>query len=603
MKNIIDSIIPQSQLGINACESFEKLGVGGEGNIDRMEKDKDKDKKDKKHKRASSMGIFKRNENNNEGGDSHHLSSRPITPIKNVRRIKNQGNNDNNSNCNSPNSNGRMSLRIGKSHSRNNSSTNSALLITTNKSGLSPNHSPSKGRSKPLETIESNETSDQYKIIHGDSSESGPVEISIRSSEQDPSPHQTSIPPVSDFLLQAKLCHLMERYREIDQNFDLSVLTDVSRQDMELFVDRRAKSPPRPSSAGENKISPPLDNLSPPMENVMQTMSSVPASSTLNLAPAHKPIVKSIISCASDLVLSGFYYETNQNENSEIHDTTQDKAPGDRTEVAVFASDVLRQFIVVYQGSAENQTKPIRNRFGKFKNKASKNFGDGNSLTVFPAFEQGYNLSGIEERVFQKLDALAELHPFFDVIMTGHSYGAMLALLGSMRYACSRPAMMVSCYAFGCPKVGALDFRHCVHSLPNLKIMRLEYGFDPWVHAPENPTWTHAGHTISILPQQFNKDRKIGSEKPTKEKDQNNTQHEYLIRAYKFGNDRPDSAVNRKFIGKKGNRQEKQIDHDLSSYLNAIGAALKESSSWPRGFVGEEGSGVQGLNSENRLVC
>mmetsp|Transcript_18568 Transcript_18568/g.23372 ORF Transcript_18568/g.23372 Transcript_18568/m.23372 type:complete len:179 (-) Transcript_18568:119-655(-) len=178
----------------------------------------------------------------------------------------------------------------------------------------------------------------------------------------------------------------------------------------------------------------------------------------------------------------------------------------------------------------------------------------------------------------------------------------MLALLGSMRYACSRPAMMVSCFAFGCPKVGALDFRHYVNSLPNLKVTRLEYGFDPWVHAPDNPAWTHAGHTISIIPQmQSSKERKGGNEKGNKDNNQNNT--ELCIRAYKFGNDRPDSAANGKFIGKKGNRQEKQIDHDISSYLNAIELITKDGVSWPRQFVGEEGTGVRGMNKEKRLVC
>ncbi len=211
----------------------------------------------------------------------------------------------------------------------------------------------------------------------------------------------------------------------------------------------------------------------------------------------------------------------------------------------------------------------------------------------------------MEERVFKKLDELAEKHPFFDVIVTGHSYGAMLALLGSMRYARLRPAMMVSCIGFGCPKVGALDLRHFVNSLPNLKVVRLENGFDPWVHIPDNPNYTHAGHTISIVPQtQSGKERKNNNNN-TNEKGgaKESVSEDVVVRAYKFGNDRPDSAPNGKFIGKKGNRQEKQIDHDMSSYLGALEVIAKDNTCWPRYFVGEEGSGVRGLNSEKRLVC
>ncbi len=579
----------------NSFESFVDLNSI---NID------SKDSKEKKHRRAGSLGIFKRNSN-----DGNEIN-RPKTPIKKLLRNKN-----NNSGNSSPNpytgikdeeedtkataaTPGRLksALRLGKNHSRNDSISNNIVLAKLSQTGISPDHSPTRGKKIPLEPIQSND-SDQSKSLHADLSGSPKTEIKLRSSEHDPSPHQVSIPPVTDVIMQAKLCQVMEMYREVDQNFDFSALVNVSRYDMEMFVERKPKSPPRASSTGSN-------NLSPPQGDMFQSispMSSMPSPSLMNLVPAHKPIVESVINIASDLVVSAFYHEVCQIENPITHDTTHEKCPGDRTEVAIFASDELRQFIVVYQGSCENQAKPIRNRLGKFKSKCEKNFGeDEEALTVFPPFEQAYCQCGIEEKVFQKLDELAEQHPFFDVIVTGHSYGAMLALIGSMRYACSRSAMMVSCYAFGCPKVGALDFRYYVNSLPNLKVMRVEYGCDPWVHTPEH--LTHAGHTISItLQQQSNKERKAGGEKLTK--DEPSPQNELLVRAYKFGNDRPDSASNGKYIGKKGNRQEKQIDHDLSSYLNAIEIVAKDAFAWPQQFVGEEGRGVQGLDSEKRLVC
>lgn len=613
MKGVMD-FMQQQQSG---SESFDYGGVTvtGSGSSDQYDiiSNGSKDKKEKKHKRAASLGIFKRNDNT-IGGE------RPITPVKGLKRGKN--------NTSPSSSNGEEEEGIGRSSKSPGRRKRSIRLgggknqsknaNYDNNNGVTPSHSPRRMSGQPLETIQSNESagSGSYLVAQCSSAGSPTSQIKLRSSEQDPSPHQIIIPSISDVLLQVKLCHLMERYREIDQNFHFGALSNVSREDMEMFVglDKKSRpnSPIRQSASGGSNFSPPKESTF--MQNAALTSPSPVSTSRLsNLVDVHKPIVKSIVSAASDLVLAAFFYATNQKENTITHDTTQDKSPGDRTEVAIFASDDLRQFIVVYQGSAENQTKPIRKRFtGKFKSNVAKNFrSDEEHLTVFPPFEQGYSQSGLQDKVFKKLDALAEQHPFFDVIVTGHSYGGMMALLGSMRYACSRPAMMVSCFAFGCPKVGALDFRHYANSLPNLKVTRFEYGFDPWVHAPDNPTWTHAGHTVSILQQvQSSKERKGGNDKGNKDNTQNNKdlsskslQIELLIRAYKFGNDRPDSAANGKFIGKKGNRQEKQIDHDIASYLNAIELVAKEGVSWPRQFVGEEGTGVRGLNKETRRVC
>ena len=530
-----------------------------------------RDKKEgKKHKRASSLGFFKRNVSYDEDDPS---SSRPTTPSKGLRRNKSNGSKAD-EDVGKSSGLRKLSLRIGKSHSRNNSSTsNNSFLSDSIGKGISPDHSPTRENKVHLETIDSLHCDSDNNLkprLHVSTS----GEIKLRSSEQDPSPHQISIPPVSEALMQAKLCHVMELYRQVDQNFDFGNLVEVPRHDMEMFLRVRPTTPSQASS----RVSP----LSSSGENLLfqpvTTLATSPTNSLHSLVPVHRPIVESILSTARDMVVAAFYYDINQSENT---------CPCDRTEVAIFASDELRQFVVVFQGSSENQNRPIRNRIGKFNNKPTKNFGDDKSLSVLPSFEQGYTSSGLEKRVFQKLDELAEQYPFFDVIMTGHSYGAVLALLASTRYASSKSALMVSCYAFGCPKVGALDFRYYVNSLPNLRVMRIEYGCDPWVHAPDHPNWTHAGHTMSILPHEHS----------SKEKD------DFLVRAYKFDNHCPDSPANTKYIGKKGNRQEKQVDHDISSYLEAIEIISNDIFAWPTKFMGEEGFGVQGLNSEKRLVC
>lgn len=251
-------------------------------------------------------------------------------------------------------------------------------------------------------------------------------------------------------------------------------------------------------------------------------------------------------------------------------------------------------------------------------------------MDVLPSFCKAYFSEpefDLEGRVFGKLDELAETHPFFDVIMTGHSFGATLAQLSSMRYACSRPMMMVSCIAFGCPKIGALNFRHYVNSLPNLKVMRFEYGSDPWISAPDSPAWVHAGHAIVIDSQMVksntpsgksggdvvsssNKTDKSSSQLPTPSQKQSQ-----LVRAYKFGDRPPAQATSGKFMGgllsrhnanrqerAKGSRHERQQDHDILSYIKAIELITKKDILWPQHFVGEEGTGVSGLNHEKRRM-
>lgn len=215
--------------------------------------------------------------------------------------------------------------------------------------------------------------------------------------------------------------------------------------------------------------------------------------------------------------------------------------------------------------------------------------------------------------MFARLDALAEEHPFFDVIMTGHSFGGALAQLSGMRYANARPAIMVSCFAYGCPKIGDLDFRYYVNSLPNLKVMRIEYGSDPWINTPDHHTWVHAGHTIAMYKGEKTVEKETSPSINNVNDSGKNVTHVgeaiVIVKAFKFGDNRPDSGGGKK-IGKilsklPNNKQEKQLDHVISSYIHALDQVSTGASAiaWPRRFVGEEGTGVHGLNQEKRLVC
>jgi hypothetical protein len=282
---------------------------------------------------------------------------------------------------------------------------------------------------------------------------------------------------------------------------------------------------------------------------------------------------------------------------------------------------------VVYQDSDENQSNPVKKREQKdgiqrrFHIGSGKNdnrFSEEQPYPVFPPFRKAYFENGdIESKVFRTLDELSEQNPFYDVIMTGHSMGGVLSLLASMRYADAKPAIMVSCFALGCPKVGSLDFRFYINSLPNLKVMRFEYGFDPWIYCPDHPMWVHVGHTIMISKCESKTDASGPNHRVLHRTSSDGVVYAnsrcLTVKAFKFGAIRPDSSGSVKGVGgglgKILNRhRERNMDHEISSYVHALEMLQTfdnsdNQGSWPISFVGEDGGGVQGLDHEKRLVC
>ncbi|GFH48427.1 hypothetical protein CTEN210_04903 [Chaetoceros tenuissimus] len=504
------------------------------------------------------------------------------------------------------------------SHRRSISAGFAAVFKRDDENGEGRASTPGKrlGRGRRMNKNEKNIDS-ALEIIASESMEDSKsnAEIKLRSSEQDPSLHQVTIPSPADLLYPAKLCQLFEQYRVIDQNFDFHSLVGIGRVELETIygnismsqsVRSQQSMQSRPTSPSVNSpamISPspvmtsrptsPSNAMSPPM-NMLEHQLLDTLMTQNNFVQAHAPIIESIIE-QDDLIVEGFFYEQSPDSNEE-------KSSSDRIEVAIFKNDSKRHFLVAFQGCAESQLKPIKKneqkdgiekRFAIGRKDDDNKFSEEEPVTVFPPFRKAYFGSNIEDKLFERLDQLLEENPFFDVISTGHSFGGAMAILSSMRYANTRGSIMISSYVFGCPKIGNLDFRYYVNSLPNLRIMRVEYGNDPWINAPEHPMWSNAGHALSIINCSSN--------------DNADTFDDYNVRALKFGDSRPDSKDGKKIVRRisRHANKEKQLDHDISSYVLSIEhlSNLGIVSGWPRHFVGEEGSGVQGLDKEKRLVC
>eukprot|EP00559_Dactyliosolen_fragilissimus_P005844 CAMPEP_0184860636 /NCGR_PEP_ID=MMETSP0580-20130426/5496_1 /TAXON_ID=1118495 /ORGANISM="Dactyliosolen fragilissimus" /LENGTH=890 /DNA_ID=CAMNT_0027357833 /DNA_START=310 /DNA_END=2979 /DNA_ORIENTATION=- len=585
---------------------------------------------------SSMRSVFHRAEKGNDAVST--TSDRPATPT----RVKKKNS------CSSPTRDKKKDKNVEKD------------IINTKKQPPLPMKS-----SSSREIPKSVKPKPQAKCINDDSS------ILLRSSELDPTPHQVQIPPESNFLLLARLCQLMDHYRRVDQNFDFSALIHMDRINMESMINRTRSNTATGSITGRSRSSSPAPEtissnfntsnlvqstsanasvasgystptgltpnvttqpsliLPPPTEIMMEKGSncSHPVSKFMNnqhvLMDAHMPILSSLIDCGDDVIVEGFYHEVGDDKNHPSYDTSaMEKPTRDRMEVVILKSEQNRQFLVVYQGSSEAQIKPVRNRdkraaerarFGKSStSKSQKMMVDGEEITIFSPFRKAYfsQRKELEDKVFKKLDELSEQHPFFDVIMTGHSFGAALATISSLRYASTRSMIMVSCMVFGCPKIGALNYRQYSHSLPNLKVMRVEYCLDPWVNAPDQANWVHAGHSIIINSDPGNvtygdecskRGRMRSMEAPKSNKMVTDTPGP--VKAYRFGKNSPNckggektsGKTRRHYFYKKEVKQRSQHDNDIGTYVHAIERIQQLQLSWPKSYVGEVGEGVAGF--------
>lgn len=381
-------------------------------------------------------------------------------------------------------------------------------------------------------------------------------EFMLRSSELEPSLFQIELPSREDVLTHGKICSLMDDYTASDREFDFSTLEGVARSQLEDMC----------------KATPDGDD------------------NTLN-ALSYRPIIQAFLKCSDDLTVEGFFRE--YTEDSE------------RVEVCVFFSQRARQFIVCYRGSTSTQSKPIRNRDIKqtyLKDCANK-LDDKHKVPVLPTFRDAYYTKNLEESVFSLLNRLVLANPFCDVVMTGHSFGGALATIAAMKYADSCPMIRVSCHAYGSPRVGGLEFRQLVHSLPNLKVVRLENGSDPYVCMPEGSSWFHVGHTITLNAAASSSFPSVGGlmESGNNASSDSNTVD---LLAYRFDKERPSanfivngmSALSRMGHHGKG-------DHDIKAYVMALERTILMGTPWVDRFVGMVGDGVVSkMDNEQRLV-
>jgi len=254
------------------------------------------------------------------------------------------------------------------------------------------------------------------------------------------------------------------------------------------------------------------------------------------------------------------------------------------------SSESLRQIIVCFRGSTANQAKPL-GKSSLFGKQASCILHEDHKVPILAAFRTAYFGTPLEKTVFALLANLATRKPFFDVVMTGHSFGAAIATISSLRYASSNSQMRVSCHVFGSPRIGGEEWRQLIHSVPNLRIYRAENGLDPYVLLPSGNEWTHCGHAIQIE----------GGE-------------DVEFKARRFDRDQSSSAswivtssVNHNLLGfvqskvgmAQGLSSQGKVDHEIQSYGKKISSSGDK---WFTDFCELKGNGIR-ANNERRMLA
>jgi hypothetical protein len=334
----------------------------------------------------------------------------------------------------------------------------------------------------------------------------------VHVSEVDATAWQLEIPAKAEFEVITKVAEFLESYEKEECLLDLALLVGLNRLELNQFA------------RGDTSLA--ADKI----------------------AACHRPLVESLLECSDDLTVHGFV-----TAGANTGTGTGTPASGETRQVLILESK--RQFLCVFRGTPTEQQ-------GKFSRQPELVQMGG--LSVF-----GDRLTAIQEletATFATLDKLTEENPFCDVVFTGHSYGAAMATLAAQRYALARSELRIAVLTTACPKVGAADFRSAVHSLPNLKVMRVEYGNGRPMAAPNG---CQVGHTIRIHPS-------VGTNKPVV----------HPVKAYKFG-DADDT-------GRSLFKREK----DISDYVRA----LESLTTWVQDYHRQDGAGVKGKDNEARQM-
>ena len=174
-----------------------------------------------------------------------------------------------------------------------------------------------------------------------------------------------------------------------------------------------------------------------------------------------------------------------------------------------------------------------------------------------------------------------------------------MATIASLRYAMDNSQMRVLCHTFGSPRVGGEEWRQLVHSVPNLRIYRVERANDSFVTMPAGNEWVHCGHSIQMDEQftahRFDRAAPIASLSQmaqrvlTKSVQSVATEPVKVLRS-------ASKVVSIPIQGGPSNGKDATIE----SYVDKLRSS---GDSWFTEFSGMKGNGVSGIDNEMRTIA
>lgn len=404
----------------------------------------------------------------------------------------------------------------------------------------------------------------------------------VHTSELEPSKHQIMIPTIHEIVLHAQICLLVENYStavihpsintNINATFHWQQLCGLSRTDLER--------------ACNNMLS---------------------LSSRDSKHPYHS-ILKTLLFSVEDLTVEAYLCVGGL--------SLEDEEEEDIVEVTIFSSQKYRQFIVCFHVPQSQDARyyqqqkrnPAAEMVVLIQDLNSNNKRKPDTMPLHPKdhpipihtyIREGYfSKQDLEQQVFAVVNLHSSKDPFMNVTFTGHGLGGALCKVSSLRFASMYPAMTVSCHVFGTPRIGDITFRLFANSLPNLNVIRIENGCDPYVRLPEDTNsvkWAHIGHTITVG------DDYTGSSS-TSTATTTTTPHTSQAYAYRFDERRPTKPNLFFWNDPKKVKAMKERDHEISSYVISLQQYHDPSRPWVTNFVGEEGPGISGINDEVRCM-
>jgi len=338
------------------------------------------------------------------------------------------------------------------------------------------------------------------------------LEFKILSSEIEPSQYQVDIPKKADIVACGRLCQFMHEYKQISNNYPFDLLKGgpLATLNCELLA-----------LTDSNKIGP----------------------------SNHQAMIHKLKECGfDDLVVDGF-----------IRHEFREGA----IEVLIVSSEQLRQMIVCINAIGDEQLIKKTLKGGETSEVIDEN--TINAVKIHTTLHDAFINSGLKERLFKNLGNLER--PFFDIVFTGHSFGAAIATLAALTYADKNPQLRISANVYGCPRIGKEPFRRWVHSLPNLRVFRLENPQDFALAFPGGKDFMTVGHGIQI---------NAG------------------FKVYRFDNFTP----SKKLIRTPLDISRGKADHKINSYVEKLTA---QGESWMTDFCDLNGQGVVVDNEKRSL--